>query len=243
MFIIFTIGRTGSTLLTYILNQYRGVTAAGEIFSYDLLRNIFNGGKPNKEVFNHIFNNKMSYQVRGSSRTCPTYMPKNCNYYKYFDNTDKFMEEINKLESVEDRLKFLMPQDNIVGFKVLASTKRVEDFLKWKNIKNVKIILLVREDLIKLRKSMVNAGFVNKHLPRKHESLRMENDGYKKIYDENKSNTYYLSYEDIINKRERFKKMFDFLGIKYNDKNTDRGLNTLCSYATTFVVKKVHIDD
>ena len=224
MFIIFTIGRTGSSMLINILNNFEGVTFSGEIYNLQLLRKLNVDGKIGLNDF-HIFT---KYLIRTSeSRKDPIYMPKNTNYRKYFKSPKKFMDEFNEQETRLDRLKYIMPIDKVVGFKMLVRSDVIEDFLKYKNLlKHFKIILLIRNNIPALRNSMKRAGFSGY----KTINLEEENRNYKRISKEN-DNIYLLSYEDILNRNQQFKDLFNFIGVEYNDKRVGERFGEVCSYA------------
>ncbi len=228
-FIIFTIGRTGSSLLVNILNKYNNVTFAGEIYNLNLLRRI----NDNKEIritdfkiFDHKYNKKI-----GVLSTHALYFPKNTNYFKYFEKQNIFMEEFNSKNGKLEKIKYIMPEDEKVGLKILTTSKNIEFFLEWDISKYFKIILLIRENTNSLRKSMKKAGFYSY----KTVNLKKENDKYREIYKNNKMfhNIFLLSYEDMLKNTNNFKNLFEFLNIKTDDKLIKCGFNEICSFASS----------
>lgn len=231
MFIIFTIGRTGSSLLVNILNQYKEVTVAGEIYKLDLFSCLNRGDKDISINKFQIFNDNNN-KIKGRLPSSSIYFPKNTNYHKYYNKPEKFKEEFDKLKTNKERLEYIMPQNKIVGCKILANSKNLKWFLGFENIiKHFKIILLVREDIKDLEDSMKRAGFITSKS--KKIDLQKENDEYKKIYEENRERMYYLTYDDIINISERYVGLYNFIGMEHNKNNTIVGLNTICSYASS----------
>lgn len=232
MYIIFTIGRTGSSLLVHILNKFKDVTFSGEIFSGDLFSRINREDKRIPLGVFKVFTNK-KYIINGRLSNSPIYLPKRTNYSKYLKRPHTFLNEFNKLETVKERLEFIMPLNKVVGCKILTKGRGVKDFLKLKNMKCFKIILLIREDVKACIKSMKRARFIKPDgdIP----DICYENKEYKKIYDENKDRVYLLSYEDIVNRSDRFKGLFDFMNIKYNDRLVIDGSSIVCSYASSLI--------
>lgn len=227
MFIIFTIGRTGSSMLINILNNFENVTFSGEIYNIQLLRKLNNLNNKMNLIDFRVFESK-ELKRKGLSSKNPLYFPRNTNYHKYFHSPNKFLKEFGEQKTIFDRIKYVMPQDKIVGCKLLAKSSTVEDFLKYKNVmKHFKIILLVRNNIDALRNSMKRAGFCSY----KYVKLDEENMNYKRINEEN-DNTYLLSYEDILNKNENFKNLFKFIGVPYNQTHVDKRFGEVCSYAS-----------
>lgn len=227
MFIIFTIGRTGSTLLINILNKFEGVTFSGEIYNIELLRKMNNINNIMRiEDFTILQNN--SNLMRGTKSNHVNYFPRNTNYYKYFHKVDQFLCNYNRQTTIKDRLKFIMPLDKISGCKILTNSKVVKDFfLNYKISKEFKVILLIRENVDRLRDSMKRAGFGSY----RRVNLEKENLEYKKLSD--KENTYLLTYEDILKQNSRFNGLFDFIGIKNDRSKVIKGMNEICSYASS----------
>lgn len=140
------------------------------------------------------------------------------------------MKEFNEKKTIVDKLKYIMPLSKISGCKILANSEVVENFLKKDIAKNFKIILLIREDIDKLRNSMKKAGFRSY----KYVNLEGENKSYRRMGVDNK-NVYLLSYEDIVGKTQRFKRLFEFIGVGYDEKRVSSGMGEVCSYASSLV--------
>lgn len=226
VFVIFTIGRTGSTLLINILNKFEGVTFAGEIYSLDLLDRI-NGSKPIRLGNLNVLINRNKLRVRSSCDT--NYIPRNTILYKYFRKPHKLIQLLENYKTVDGRLKVLLPEDKIVGFKLLGNANKFEWFSNFKNLP-FKIIVLVRENIDELRGSMKRAGFSNWRKV----DLEGENRRYKEIYNKNKDRMYYVSYEDILRKTKRFKNLFKFMNIEYDNNLVISGMSDICSYASSY---------
>lgn len=226
MFIIFTIGRTGSSLLINILNNFEDITFSGEIYNIQMLRKM-NGDEKIDLNDIRIFSQK-DLKKKGGCAKNPLYFPKNTNYHKYFDHPDRFIKKFEEKKTRLEKLKFLMPQNKIVGCKLLAKSDTIKDFLdNYKNItKHFKIILLVRNNVDALRNSMKRAGFCSY----KYVKLEEENLNYRKISEEY-SNTYLLSYEDMLNRNEKFKGLFKFIGVPYSNRTVLKRFYEICSYA------------
>lgn len=232
MFILlFTIGRTGSCLLVNILNNYNNISFAGEIYNIQYMQKLSSDKKVTIKDF-RVFDRKSI--LRGGRQDQPNFMPRNTNYHKYLRKPGKFMVEYNKMETIPDKLKYIMPQNEISGCKMLGNSKALRWFLSFKNIeKHFKIILLIRENTDELRDSMKRAGFSSW----KTVNLNKENREYKRVYEENKENgrMFLLSYEDIINQNKKFRELFKFINIEYSDNLVIKGLNTVCSYASSII--------
>ena len=73
MISILTIGRTGSTLLMYMLNQIDDVTISGEIYNID----VFNAIDDNKvSDWDRFFNDRV-VKYKRPSPTDPSFLPPN----------------------------------------------------------------------------------------------------------------------------------------------------------------------
>lgn len=232
MYIIFTIGRTGSSLLVHILNKFKDVTFAGEIYTLDLFARINRGDKRIPiDAFN-VFNNK-NIILNGRYSNSSVYFPQRTNYAINMKRKEKFLEKFHKIDNVEKRLKFIMPIDKISGCKILTKSEGIKNFLKMDNLKDIKLILLVREDIKAQLKSMRRARFIKSN--GREPNIEYENNEYKKIYNDNKSRIYYLTYEDIVNRRNRFKGLFKFMKLDYDEKKVISGLSIVCSYASSLI--------
>lgn len=227
MFIIFTIGRTGSSMLINILNNFEDVTFSGEIYNIKLLKKMNSDEEFGINDF-EVFTDK-AILMTGKTSKNPLFFPRNTNYYKNFYNPKKFLTGFMENKTRLEKLKYLMPLNKIVGCKILANSKVIKDFLKhYKNITtHFKIILLIRNNTDALRNSMKRAGF-NSY---KYVNLEEENLEYKKINEENEG-IYLLSYEDILNRNKKFKDLFNFIGVKYDDRRVSQKFSEVCSYAS-----------
>jgi hypothetical protein len=211
-----------------ILNKYKNVTIAGEIYNLGLFEKLNSDKEPTLGLF-QIFNNK-SNKIKGKFSFNPLYLPKNTNYHSFFNKPDKFYENFKKLRTLEERIKYIMPKNEIIGCKILANAKNFRWFTNFKNLFPMfKVIVLVRENTDELRDSMKRAGWGGW----KTIDLKKENEEYKKIYDEYKDSMYLLSYEDILARNKRFKGLFNFMGLKYSEDNVRLGSTKICSYASS----------
>lgn len=225
MFIIITIGRTGSCLLVNILNKFKDVTCTGEIYNIQYLEKL---NRNDLITINdlRILNDKNNIN-RGRRESQPNFIPKNTNYHKYFQKSFDFMKEYNKRKTILEQLEYIMPDSKISGCKMLGNSSALKLFLSLTNIrKHFKIILLIREDTEKLRASMKRASFPSWNTV----NLEKENSEYKKIYQENKD-IYLISYEDILKRNNNLKGLFKFINVVYSDNLVIKGLKTICSYA------------
>lgn len=230
-YIIFTIGRTGSSLLVNVLNQFDGVTFSGEIYNLGLFDKMNQGKDITLGLFG-IFSNKGNL-IKGRLKNSPIYMPPSTNYRKYFRKPGKFSKEYHELKTLEEKMEFIMPKDKkIVGCKMLANAKNFRWFLTFKKIVPMfKVIILIREDTEALRDSMRRAGWGGW----KRIDLEKENREYNEIYEENKGRMYLVSYEDMKMRNKRWKGLFKYLGIKYDGEKVNRGFRMVCSYASSII--------
>lgn len=233
MFIIFTIGRTGSSLLVNILNKFKDVTFSGEIYNIQLLMKMNRGEELNMEDFSQIFkkiertdkSTHTDIKKIGGKSCSPLYFPKDTNLYKYHNHPGKFIKNLKEKNTILEKLKYIMPLNKVIGCKILASYKVVDDFLNCNISKHFKIILLIREDIDKLQDSMKRASFKNIN-------LEMENREYKRI-DMGDEGIYLLSYEDILKRNENFRGLFKFINVGYSNKLVSDGFKEICSYASS----------
>lgn len=232
MYIIFTIGRTGSSLLVHILNKFQGVTFSGEIYTLDLLARINREDKRIPIEAFKVFGNK-NILLNGRYSNSSVYFPNRTNYAIHLKRKELFIKKFHKIENVNKRLKFIMPIDKISGCKILTKSEGIKNFLNMEKLKDIKIILLVRDDIKAQLKSMKRAGFIKAN--GKEPDINYENKEYRKIYKENKGRVYYLSYEDMVNRTDRFKRLFKFMNIDYDEKKVISGSSIVCSYASSLI--------
>lgn len=208
-------GRDGSTLLLKLLNAIDGYNICGENFGFmnsigDIFRNL------------HRIDGMITRQEYDAKLSNPLYKPSwynnfSCDeVYNYivgfcqmmFNKESKFRvwgcKEIRFATNFEDNPPTICPYDE---FEQRLNTIHTI-------FPNAKFIFTYREDI---NKQSLSAWWASN--PNNSRHILTQNKEYFEKYMSKHSNSYILSYEDIIKCNNRFKNLYPFLG-EHFDQNT-----------------------
>ncbi len=215
--LVITYGRSGSTLLQGLLNSIEGVVLRGE----------------NMNMCFHLFK---TYQAILESKTHDGKITQNP-----FFGSSKLDEEYFLRQSKET-VKNLLLGDRIndstvkcYGFKEIRYIHILNDLSKYlkflkKIFPNPCFIFNTRnnEDVVN---SWIKLGWQPESYKEKGiKRLNKAEVAFVNAMEENKNNSFHITYEDIVNKTNRVKSLFSFLGAPYTNENADSILALRHSY-------------
>lgn len=227
MITLCTIGRTGSTLLINILNQFNEISICGELYGTNFFHRIMNeedicyrnlrGNGYKKEYLNT--------QLTNTSH--PFHVTKDSVFYLY--EKDEIDNKLNNIHTSKERLDFMLPNNNVRGCKLLTKGDFIISMLDSYILKDMKFILLIREASAVMA-SMKRAGFKRYNINK----IKEQNKLYKEINKQYPERTFLINYKDIINDNNNFKELFRFINVNYNNELVEIGLSIVCSYSSQY---------
>lgn len=223
--IICTIGRTGSSLLINILNHLESTCFCGELIGENALLKLRNKEKITYEDL-RISTYDSFHLKKINTRGNQYYCPKNCLFTKLTPND--ISEKLLKANNAKDVLNTLLNSDSKTkGFKVLIGPYQLSKIINSSELKFCKFILLIRQN--GLKESLIRGNF---QIYENSNLAKESTEKYIQFYNENKNNKniHLLSYEDITEKNENFKKIIQKIGCKYDEEKIELACKTKCSY-------------
>lgn len=210
--LIITYGRSGSTLLQGILNSIDGCLIRGE----------------NNNLCYHIFE---AYQALIKTKKYNGYTPNLPHFGSYLLNEKLFLKYAKDL-FIEQLIGDQILNNDIVcyGFKEIRYVRIDEYFEEYLDFlqqvfPNVAFVFNTRNH----REVVKSDWWAEKDPDEVTELLkRFESNALK--YMDGKSNCFHIRYEDVVNKSEKLKGLFLFLGAEYNDEKVDFVLSSPHSY-------------
>lgn len=215
--LIITYGRSGSTLLQGILNAIDGCLIKGE--NYNAIFHLF-------EFYEKLILNKQ----KNSNQTGP-----NNPFYGA-----ALLDEESVLKHIQNMVRDILLADKVnnpdffcYGFKEISYIKYPDKLFSYLDFlvrifPNVGFIFNTRniEDVIK------SAWWANID-PEKAKSDLHKIEELFDEYCENHSNSFQITYEEIVANDQGLKAMFDFIGAEYSRSTVDRILTIPHSYSPT----------
>lgn len=203
--VIVTYGRSGSTLLMNILNN-SGCMIYGEN------ANFFYGLFKSYNSIDELFKNKLRYQPIN-----PWFNNKELNKSSFIINTKNYIKDI-------------YGEHNIIGFKEIRYDNRYID--TYDNFeKYLHFLELLFDDILFVFNTR-NLDDVKKSKWWKY----MDYDSFKELlvesesrffryFQKHKENTFHITYDDVINKTQKLKDLYDKIGLEFNETLINNTMN------------------
>jgi len=210
-FIILTSGRTGSTLLVKLLNTgTENNSFYGEFKTHPIedLSNTLKALNDHGKFIEKSFENN--------------WVVENLNhpYYKRGDlRSEKWkIENLEYLEEAKQQilLNYFKPKDKTCGYKQLFNRNKeaIQNILD--STDNVYFLVNTRNPE-ELSKSYIRSGFSKNH-PSSPDELESVMQEYKDLVDLDKDRIFEIDYSEFTDhKNQNLKKLFDFVGLEYNE--------------------------
>lgn len=228
---IVTYGRTGSTLLMGVLNSIENVIIRGE--NLNVCKGIF-------DSYSTLCKLKKDYGNEVKSVTKPF-------FGAHLSSEEKFLIDARTL--IKNQLD--ISKDNVCwGFKEVRYTTKdltdengyiIKKYLDFMNklFPNALFVFLIR-DFSEVSKSGFWEGVEKVRL----EKIIKDFEDDCVFWSKNKPNSYWLDYADIVHMNQKFRDLFDLLGVEFKEENIKKVLIAEHSYANKkiFPVLKVSVD-
>ena len=227
MITICTIGRTGSTLLMYTLDQFNDISICGELYGANFFHRIMHNEKINYHNLRGKGYKKEYLNGQLTNTSHPFHVTNDSIFYLY--EKDEIDDILDKLNTSKERLEFMLPNNKVRGCKLLTRGLFILEMLQSYELKDMKFILLIREANAVMA-SMKRAGFKRYNINK----VKEQNKLYKEINEQYPERTFLINYKDIINKNDNFKNLFKFINVEYNNDLVERGLSIVCSYGSQY---------
>ncbi len=205
--LIVTYGRSGSTLLQGVLNSIDGCEIRGE--NYNFCYSLF-------ESYQALLQSKTEYGSSAAEPTSPWYGANDFSAEKFIDDASKLV--LNQLipnAIVPDCIGFKEIRYINQGLNTVENGElKLHSYLNFlsKLFPNVALVFLTRE-----HDEVLKSGWWQSQEIKKVKSKLAEFENNINDYSVNKTNTFAIKYEDVVNKRPPLQAMFDFLGAEYNE--------------------------
>lgn len=211
---IVTYGRSGSTLLQGILNSIEGCLIRGENYNF---------------VY-HLFKSHKAIKLAKENKNGD--IPQKAWYGSHLLNDVYFIEVIREL------LNKLLLADNIsntriscYGFKEIRYIEIIDELIDYINF--LKIVFPDAAFIFNFRNKneVVKSGWwKNENKKDLKESLKKFEETCLAYMKENQESCFIIKYEDVVNKTQKLKDLFTFLGAEYNVNEIDHILSLPHSY-------------
>jgi hypothetical protein len=215
--LVVTYGRSGSTLLQGILNSIDGCIIRGE--NYNFCYYLYKSWEALKKA----------KQIYSPTAQSPWFGSHLLNEQVFISNCKNLLYTF--LVSNESTYSTI----NCYGFKEIRYTQEsigndLNNYLSFlkKIFPNVAFIFNTRN-----HENVIKSGWWTEL--NKRDALKILNETENSFYvylKENLKNTFHITYEDIISKSDKLEKMFDFIGVNYNEDKINEVLSKPHSFKT-----------